>query len=83
MLPITAFCCVPEHQLQRSGHFSESALDPAELTLFADDFLDKTLATTQFADGADWKPRWSLAASGLRLYEAPGPGAADFLSAGR
>ena len=33
----------PEHQLQRLGHFLNLPLDPAELTLFADDFLDKTL----------------------------------------
>ncbi len=68
----------PEHQLQRLGHFLNLPLDPAELTLFADDFLDKTLCHHSPADGADREsPGGAWAAMALRLYEALVPAAAD------
>ena len=68
----------PEHQLQRLGHFLNLPLDPAELTLFADDFLDKTLCHHSPADGADREsPGGAWAALALRLYEALVPAAAD------
>ena len=53
-------------------------MDPAELTLFADDFLDKTLCHHSPADGADREsPGGAWAAMALRLYEALVPAAAD------
>ena len=68
----------PEHQLQRLGHFLNLPLDPAELTLFADDFLDRTLCHHRPADGADREsPGGAWAAMALRLYEALVPAAAD------
>lgn len=69
----------PEHQLQRLGHFLDLPLDPAELTLFADDFLDKTLCHHSPApanDAVRESPGGAWAALALRLYAALAPAAA-------
>lgn len=69
----------PERQLQRLGHFLELPLDPAELTLFADDFLDKTLCHHSPApanDAVRESPGGAWAALALRLYAALAPAAA-------
>lgn len=68
----------PENQLQRLGHFLNLPLDPAELTLFADDFLDKTLCHHNPTNGPARKnPGGAWAALALRLYAALAPAAAD------
>lgn len=69
----------PERQLQRLGHFLDLPLDPAELTLFADDFLDKTLCHHSPApanDAVRESPGGAWAALALRLYAALAPAAA-------
>lgn len=69
----------PERQLQRLGHFLELPLDPAELTVFADDFLDKTLCHHSPApanDAVRESPGGAWAALALRLYAALAPAAA-------
>lgn len=69
----------PEHQLQRLGHFLNLPLDPAQLTLFADDFLDKTLCHHSPApanDAVRESPGGAWAALALRLYAALAPAAA-------